>query len=336
MHGDVLSLYTTKNGRLVQGRFTYGSTLQYDTKKNHLLLVEDDPVNISVILESLDDRYTIFVAKSRKKTFAILKRENIDIALLDINLPDGNGFEICRELVDQKETYGDISVVFMTAMNSPEDEARGINLGARDYIHKPINSTVLQARVALQAQLKRQTELLSNLARIDGLTEINNRRALDDSLESEWNRAIREDSNLSLVLLDIDHFKAYNDHFGHPAGDICLKEVAACLKNTFKRGSDFVARYGGEEFAVLCANTDQTTAAMLAHRALSNLLDMKIPQANDASSEFVSFSAGVCTIKPKRTGPALSDFVKSADKYLYKAKDNGRAQICGGDVILDN
>lgn len=302
-------------------------TSYVEERQYQILIVEDDPVNISVILNCIGNQYQLYIAKTREKAFQIIETTAIDLVLLDINLPDGNGFEICKELIDHKHIYGDMHVVFMTGMAQPEDEARGINLGANDYITKPINETVLKARVNLQIKLIRQTELLSNLARIDGTTEVNNRRAFDDHLQTEWNRSQRDQTPISLCLLDIDFFKQYNDTYGHPAGDDCLRNLAKCLKTNFQRGSDFVARYGGEEFAIILNKTDAAMSEHLIQKLLDDFIEFKILHEKSTVSEFVTFSAGISSIVPRgNTTPEM--LLASADKQLYKAKAAGRARVC--------
>ena len=301
-------------------------TLLIDERKFNILLVEDDPVNIEVITSCIGSQYQVYVAKTRERALTILTRSEIDLVLLDVNLPDGNGFEICRELIEHKHIYGELHIVFMTSMNKPEDEARGLEIGANDYITKPINSTVLKARVNLQTQLIRKTELLSNLARIDGTTEVNNRRAFDDQLHQEWLRAQRDQTPLSLCMLDIDYFKQFNDTYGHPAGDECLRLLSQCLKKNFKRASDFVARYGGEEFVILLGNTDSTAAEALVCGALKQFLNLQIPHKASKVSEYVSFSAGISTTVPDM-GKSFDLLIERADKQLYLAKEQGRARV---------
>ena len=303
--------------------------IDLEERQYKILLVEDDPVNIGIIVESLGDIYQLFIAKTRERAFKLLDGQRVDIILLDINLPDGNGFEICKTIIDNKHEYGDPSIVFMTGLDKAEDEARGIEIGARDYITKPINTTVLKARLSLQTQLIRQTELLSNLARIDGTTEVNNRRAFDDQLQIEWNRALRESTQISLCLLDIDYFKPYNDTYGHPAGDRCLKSLAKSLSSSFRRSTDFVARYGGEEFAVIMYKADEEIASRLLNQALEAFQSLKIPHSGSNVSEYVSFSAGICCTTPSAKFSALQ-LLEQADKLLYKAKESGRAQVCSG------
>jgi diguanylate cyclase (GGDEF)-like protein len=257
----------------------------------------------------------------------------VDILLLDIKLPDGDGMELCREVMSNNDQYGDVRVVFMTGLTSADDEVRGLNLGASDYIHKPINSAVLFARVRLQAQLIRRNELLANLARIDGLTEIPNRRAFDTQLSNEWSRAKREESSLVLAIVDIDHFKLFNDHYGHPEGDKCLHAVAQFFTKTFKRGSDFVARYGGEEFAILLSGLDLNTAMQLFEKAQRDIEALGILHEVSPTKPTVSFSAGLCYTAPNSSSP--DGFLAQADQQLYKAKKLGRAQTQGNLFLSD-
>jgi len=227
-----------------------------------------------------------------------------------------------------KEIYGDICIIFMTALESSDDEITGLKLGANDYIHKPINCTVLKARVDLQAELIRKNKLLSELIKIDGLTEIPNRRAFDEKLHQEWNRAKREDRVISLAMLDIDYFKQFNDTYGHPAGDLCLKKLAWCLKQSFQRSSDFFARYGGEEFAVILYGADLEDAKEKLNATLNKLVDLNIEHKTIKQRKYVTFSAGLSTATP--TKDEFEEFIESADALLYQAKDKGRAQICAG------
>jgi len=303
-----------------------------EERQYRILIVEDDPINIAIISGFLGSLYTLYIAKTQEKAFSILAETEIDLVLLDINLPDGNGFQICRKLVSQKHIYRDIHIVFMTGMDKAEDEAKGITLGAHDYITKPINETVLKARLKLQFQLIRQKELLSNLARIDGTTEINNRRAFDDHIRSEWLRATREQHPISLCLLDLDYFKQFNDTYGHPAGDECLRELAKCLESVVHRSSDFVARYGGEEFAIIFYKTETQLAKQMVRQALDKFMAKKIPHARSEVSDYVSFSAGISGAVPVRNND-VNDIIRAADKQLYDAKRGGRARVCAGEML---
>lgn len=295
-----------------------------------VLAVEDEAANLHLIAATLQGHYAVSVAKTLEKARELLSSNQFDILLLDINLPDGNGMTLCREVVENINIYGDIRVIFMTGLTSADDEVEGLNQGAADYIHKPLHSAVLLARVRLQAQLLRRNELLANLARIDGLTEIPNRRAFDSQLIKEWNRAKRERSNLILAMIDIDYFKPYNDHYGHPAGDKCLHDFAQFLNQFFKRSSDYVARYGGEEFVVLMSGIELENALELFNQAQKALEAKAIIHEHANAHGLLSFSAGLCSVHPQGDQPA--NLLECADKQLYAAKTAGRARTFGHEI----
>ena len=173
-----------------------------------------------------------------------------DLILLDVMMPQLDGYEICRRLKSEESTQN-IPVIFVTVRDAVEDEARGLELGAIDYVTKPFNMPIVRARVRNHIELKRRGDDLEALSCLDGLTSIPNRRRFDEVLALEWRRSLRAETWLSLMMMDIDQFKAYNDHYGHPAGDSCIKQVARAIAGCLTRAGDFVARYGGEEFCAV-------------------------------------------------------------------------------------
>lgn len=293
----------------------------------HVLVVEDDLTSQQIVKAKLQEEYQITVVGCKADAMKELITQKYQIMLLDIVLPDGSGLDICREVKANHEQYGEINVIFITGRDKPADEILGLKLGACDYISKPINVSVLKARVDLQAQLIRKTDLLANLARIDGLTEIPNRRAFDDHLDKSWNHARRISAPLSLAILDIDYFKQYNDIYGHPAGDQCIKSLAHCLKSNIKRGSDHVARYGGEEFVVMLFDCDLHQASQIMDGLLKEFSELGIPHAASEVADHITFSCGLCTIFPQDEEPSI--LIKAADILLYQAKEEGRARIKG-------
>ncbi len=297
-----------------------------------LLIVEDEPANIHMLAHCLSNRYKLVIAKDKQTAMAALDENAIDLILLDVNLPDGNGFDICRQIRSEVEKYADVHIIFMTALNTAEDEAKGLDLGANDYIQKPINTKVLNARVDIQIDLIRKNRLLSQLVNYDGLTEIPNRRAFDQKFQSELNRAQRSSTSISLAMIDIDFFKQFNDIYGHPAGDACLKQMAWCLKSTFKRNYDFYARYGGEEFAVILIGANSDTARDKLEKALDTLIAQNIEHKGSKVKNVVSFSAGVCTSEEGQG--TVEQLLDCADQLLYKAKEQGRAQVCSELFIV--
>lgn len=296
-------------------------------RKYHLLIVEDDTSNLHMITATLQSMVKLSVAKTLAKARELLSLFKFDIILLDVNLPDGSGFDLCREITGNLDQYGEMSVMFMTGRTSAEDEVTGLNLGAADYIHKPLNAAVLSARIRIQLQLLRRNELLAQLARIDALTEIPNRRAFDVQMKNDWFRAKREKIPLVLAMIDIDHFKLYNDFYGHPAGDRALQNLANFFFEFFKRGSDFVARYGGEEFVILLSNIDIEEALSLFEKAQIRLAQFAYPHKPSPVNDYITFSAGLCCAYPERDDP--QQMITCADQMLYLAKNEGRGRCVG-------
>ena len=190
-----------------------------------VLVADDDAINREVLGELLKPEYTVLLARNGAQTLERAARHLPDLILLDVMMPDMDGYAVLRSLRDDPRT-AQISVIFISGLDRPEDEANGLKMGASDYIVKPFNQTVVMARVALHLQVVRQRRMLERLANIDGLTELANRRRFDEMYNLEWQRARRSSRPLSLALLDIDAFKQYNDRYGHPAGDRALRSVA--------------------------------------------------------------------------------------------------------------
>ncbi|MCK7578782.1 MAG: diguanylate cyclase, partial [Chromatiales bacterium] len=222
-----------------------------------------------------------------------------DLILLDIVMPDMDGHEVCARLKNDEATKA-IPIIFVTALGEEQDEEHGLNLGAADYISKPFSPSIVRARVRNQINLKLRTDQLEQVAMQDGLTQIPNRRHFDRKLREEWARLTRNDQALSLLMIDIDQFKPYNDHYGHGAGDECLRQVAQALHQVLQRPMDLVARYGGEEFAAVLPETDEAGAEHLAQRLLEAVRALGIEHAYSDVAPQVSISVGVATHSPRQ------------------------------------
>jgi diguanylate cyclase (GGDEF)-like protein len=216
-------------------------------------------------------------------------------------------------------------VIFVTALKTPEDETRALEAGAADFITKPVNAAVVRARVRTQLTVKRQADALRALTLTDPLTGVANRRAFDERLEAEWRRCARAGLPVALVLVDVDHFKAYNDHYGHQGGDACLVQVAAALRRGAGRTHDLVTRYGGEEFAILLPQLDTLGAEGVAHRLLDELARLDLPHAASPTAPHITVSMGLCSMVP-REGQGHDALFAAADALLYQAKAGGRNQ----------
>jgi diguanylate cyclase (GGDEF)-like protein len=292
-----------------------------------LLLVDDQPINIQVLYQLFAADCQVFMATNGAQALQVCRDKRPDLVLLDVVMPGMDGYEVCRQL-KADETLRHIPVIFVTAHDDPEQETMGLDLGAVDFIAKPVNPKVVQARVKTQLTLKFQADLLRQLVFLDGLTGVHNRRYFDQQLALEWARSARTGAPLSMILLDVDFFKRYNDHYGHQAGDDCLRQVAATLKSNLRRPADLVARYGGEEFACILPETGLDDAVELAKQLERQVRALAISHAYSDVAPTVTISLGVATRDGVGSGSA-SELLGLADAQLYLAKSTGRARSFG-------
>lgn len=293
------------------------------TSTQTILLVDDVPANLDVLLEHLQgEGVRLLAATSGREAIALAQKSPPDLVLLDVMMPDMDGYEVLKRLKDHTATR-DVPVIFVTAMSDSVDEARGLALGAVDYIAKPFVVPVLKARVKNHLELKRKSDLLAKLALVDGLTGVANRRQLESTLESEWSRCLRNGYPLSVIMIDVDHFKAYNDYYGHGQGDECLRSVAKALCGGSRRAGELLARYGGEEFVVVLPNSGTADAMQTAEALRQCVSKLQLPHGNAPVGHSVSISLGVATVKPSKT-TTVNGIMEMADAALYQAKQAGR------------
>ncbi len=299
-----------------------------DDERAVVLIVDDEPLNIEIAAAALESDYEIIFATSGHAALEQAAVEKPDLILLDVMMPDVDGYEICRRLKADSVTR-DIPVIFITARSDDSDETKGLDLGAVDYITKPIRPPIVKARVRNHVALKQYRDALARMAKVDGLTGVWNRRAFDEYLDQEWKRAQRSGEPLSLILIDVDHFKKFNDGYGHAAGDDCLRQVAHALKGQIKRPADIVARYGGEEFVCVLPETSAEGAVLLAERMRDAVAALGIPHAHSPTAAIVSISGGVATTRPSAQA-SIRDLIERADALLYQAKQAGRNRVENG------
>ena len=290
--------------------------------KHRLLIVDDQPANIRVMAEALRDRYELYFATSGAKALEIAESGDIELVLLDIVMPDLDGYEVCRRLKSDERTSR-IPVIFVSAREEASEEARGFDVGGVDYITKPIRPPVVRARVQTHLDLKHSRDLLEKLASIDPLTRIPNRRRFDESLDHEWKRAMRSGAALSVAILDVDYFKKFNDTYGHARGDACLREVAQAVAGVARRPGDVVARYGGEEFGAIFPDTDGIAMQVLGEKLVDAVRALEIEHQLSACAPHVSVSVGSVSLVPSVDGDAAAA-LQAADRMLYEAKEQGR------------
>jgi len=293
--------------------------------KHTILIVDDEAVNIRALSQVLLPEYAVYMARDGRTAIETAGNVIPDLILLDIIMPDMSGYEVITELKNSDRTR-EIPVIFITGLSGVEDEEKGFLLGAADYITKPFNNTIVRVRVRQHLQTLRQLRMIKRLGVIDPLTDISNRRGFNERLELEWARAIRDKSALSILMIDIDHFKRYNDTYGHPQGDALLQAIAGIFRQTLVRSTDYAARWGGEEFAVLLPGTAIDGALKIAERIRSNVEGATVPCA-DGSDTHVTVSIGAYSQTPA-SGDLTNDFVAGADKALYAAKESGRNKVC--------
>jgi len=311
--------------------------------KSTLLIVDDQPDNIYLIAHLLADDYNILFTLSGAETLALLEKEKPDLILLDVMMQDMDGYEVCKRLKDNPDT-AEIPIIFVTARNDDASESRALITGAVDFIHKPVNRDVLLARVNTHIQLKKRLDLLRELSTLDPLTGLANRRLFFERLTSEWLRAMRQATPLAVMLIDIDFFKAYNDYYGHIAGDHCLCKVAQTIASSVSRVSDLAARYGGEEFVVYMANTTLEQAMEAAEKVRARVEGLAILNEGRSAPTpcMVTVSIGVSCVTPyyieaptdtvsDGNEPAKTDsthiLIQIADQALYQSKQAGRNRV---------
>jgi diguanylate cyclase (GGDEF)-like protein len=309
-----------------------------------VLVVEDSKVTLKAICNYLTNMgVQALTAETGKDAIEIYKRERPDIILLDGRLPDIDGFEVAKEIRALEKKKDWTAIIFLTSMTKDEDLARGIEVGGDDYLVKPVSEIVLHAKVnAMRRLVEMQRSLielthklnqankdLQLLSATDGLTGLSNRRMFDELSLREWRRCERMKKPFSLVMIDVDHFKLYNDHYGHQAGDECLKAVAMQMQRAAPRASDVAARYGGEEFVFVLGETDMDGAKWVANHVRQRISELQMP--HEASTlKHVTVSCGVASVLPSDQN-ALETLLQTADFALYQAKEQGRNRVVGAE-----
>jgi diguanylate cyclase (GGDEF)-like protein len=247
-----------------------------------------------------------------------------DVILLDIMMTGIDGYEVCRQLKAQPET-AEVPVLFLSALGDPIDKVRAFECGAADFVTKPFHVGEVQARVRLHIRLRRLQRRLLEVSTTDAVTGLANRRRFDEVLAGEWSRAERNRTPLSVLMIDIDFFKRYNDLYGHLAGDECLRHVAAALAGQARSG-DLVARYGGEEFVVVLPGTWPGECRTVAARLCDAVRAQAIPHRGSDVAPHVTVSIGAAGVTPHADRTA-AQMLEAADRALYRAKAAGRDQV---------
>lgn len=295
-----------------------------------LLLVDDQPSNIQTLYAIFQDKYEVCMAVDGADALDFCTRRTPDLILLDVVMPGMGGYALCEALKGDPRSC-DIPIIFVTGNSDPLDEVQGFEVGGVDFITKPFHATVVRARVRTQLTLKRQADLLRLLALVDGLTGVANRRQFDHVMGAEWSRCGRSGQPLSLLMIDVDHFKRYNDCYGHQQGDACLRAIAGAVKAAMRRPHDLAARYGGEEFACILPDTGNEGALVKAREIEQAVRALALPHSG-APEAIVTVSIGAASVTKQEPAGTPASLVKAADTQLYRAKREGRGRACS---VLD-
>jgi diguanylate cyclase (GGDEF)-like protein len=289
-----------------------------------LLAVDDSFTSLEDLSVHLGDIHEVVEVKSGHDCIQFCRMRTPDLVLLDVEMPVQDGFETIRILKGIPEMQM-VPVIFLTSSSDTETESRGFDEGAADFIAKPFNPVVLRARVETHLKVREQYQTIRQLSMLDPLTNIPNRRFFYERLEAEWFRMAREKNDLSFLMMDIDHFKNYNDTYGHSQGDEALKAVATVLRTTLKRAGDFVVRMGGEEFGALLPATDLEGAKSVAETLRQNVQGLRVPliEGNTHEAPPITISLGIAATVPDPVVP-YDRIIQTADHKLYDAKNKGR------------
>ena len=289
-----------------------------------VVLIVDDVVANLDILANLLDGYDVIDATSGADALEIVSQEKVDLILLDIMMPEMDGYEVCEKLKANPQTK-EIPVIFITAKSDDDDIEKAYDVGGADYVTKPFRPKELLARINMQFQLKEQQRELKLLASTDSMTKLYNRRYFYKITSHTLSLAKRTNKHVSVVMLDIDNFKRVNDTYGHKVGDDVIIALANKL-TSLQRKSDIIARFGGEEFVALLPNTDIEGAKLLAEKIRVAVMQNRIALADKEELKF-TVSLGVSQVDTENEKD-IDMALKRADDALYEAKEGGRNRVC--------
>lgn len=290
-----------------------------------ILVVDDSPDIHHLVAARLgSERFRLYHAHSATEALEIARDHQLDLILLDLDMPDIDGFTLCVQF-KQDRNLVNTPIIFLTGILDVATKVKAFELGALDYVTKPFDGVELKARVRAALRMKRYHDLLSTKAQIDALTGLWNRRHLDEHLSAEVYAVERRNGPLSLLMVDIDHFKSINDNYGHAFGDGMIQAVAEEI-NQVSRKSDVACRYGGEEFAIVLKDTDSTGAMIIAERLRQRISQVKVACGKGKKSVTASIGVvGSNQLTPHDVSPQI--LISSADSALYRAKSGGRNRI---------
>ncbi len=293
-----------------------------------ILIIDDSPLQAAQLSDILSDEYEIETEQSAEAGFELARAGNYSLILLDVVMPGMDGFTLLKILQEENNTKT-VPVIMITALSDIEHEQRGLTLGAVDYISKPFSPLIVKARVDTHIKLYNYRRQVERQSKTDQMTGIANRRRHDEYSVEKWKESVRLRTPFSICMFDIDHFKSFNDTFGHPAGDRVIASVAKTIASYLHRSTDFFVRYGGEEFVAILLGDDSDRVFEYIKTIRQAVEDLHIPH-NPAVSEWVTVSIGGITIIPDAE-KSYDFYLKIADAMLYDAKKFGRNRVVWAD-----
>lgn len=298
-----------------------------------ILCIDDESVNLKVLASIFKDHYNVVVSKSARQGFERALQENPDIILLDVLMPEENGFELMEKL-KQHPKLANIPVIFITGLQDAEDEEKGLMMGACDYIQKPFNYGIVRARVNTHLEIVRQRNLLQKFALFDSLTELPNRRKWQQDSVDYWISSKNAKSPMVYGIIDVDHFKKYNDHYGHQQGDVVLRKIANGIRRTLFEYGGAIFRCGGEEFYFYFPVQQQSCADEILTKCLTNTQELAIPHHAISQNSYVSVSIGAIQLIPNDK-LSVEQIMQQADERLYMVKNSTRNAVSLLDLNLN-
>jgi diguanylate cyclase (GGDEF)-like protein len=296
--------------------------------RDRILVVDDNPLIVQALYHTFSNDCQVFMATSGESAIEVCRERQPDLVLLDVMMPGLDGYQTCERLKADPAT-SDIPIIFVTGQGDSAAEVRGLAAGAVDFIVKPFNPVIVRARARAHLTIKRQSDLLRELAYSDALTGVGNRRCFDLRLQNEFLRAQRSGTSLALMMINVDRFRQYNERYGYQAGDDCLRLVAAALRTHMRGAGDTLARHGGDVFACILPDTSLAAAVSLAREIEERVRALTIPHASSDVAPVCTVSIGVAATSP--AVETLQDLLALADAELYRARMDGHGRVSATD-----
>jgi diguanylate cyclase (GGDEF)-like protein len=293
-------------------------------EQSTILIVGGADSNSGDLRTILQKDHRLYFVRGADEAIAYVLEHGPQLILLDLSPDPAGSFDLLVKLKEMDEAR-DIPVILLTNSSCVEDEEKGLRLGAVDYLTRPFHSSIVTVRIQIQLDLIKHIRTIERLGMIDALTDIPNRRFFDMRIKEEWRRSCRHKTCMSMLMLDVDIFKHYNDTYGHPQGDRLLKFIGKVLLDNLHRPSDMAARLGGEEFAVLLGDTDTVGAIRVAEAIRQDVERGNVPTSQGEPTS-ITVSIGIGSVMPTLDGDFM-DLVQQADKHLYIAKETGRNRV---------